>query len=242
MNLYAYCVSDEITTSTIESVTGVAGAGTRVVQYEKLAAVVSKFDGEQVAVSRENVLAHNHVLARVLAQTTPLPFRFGTVVSAARLQHYIESQEALLLTTLARVRGCVEMSVKIMWDVEAIKRETAERIANAGTHGDIDNLARGRGTAFLAAKRRAHLGDESLKQQAEEIKTWFVECIGDVVRESRVDLRPAEALVLQAAYLVERECLDVYRERIRRAREERPHLRFLTSGAWPPYSFSDVRA
>lgn len=242
MNLYAYCLGDQITARMVESLAGVAGAGARLIQYGGIAVVVSEIEDERVAVSRENVLAHHRVVAHVLAETTPLPFRFGTVVSAARLQNYMETDRVSLLASLARVRGCVEMSVKIIWDVEKLRNEAAEQSTKVGAQSRDGNIRMGSGAAFLAAKRRTMIGSEWLKKRAEEMAAWIAKHVGDAARESHVNVRPLDALVVQAAHLVERERLEIYRTRIRQAREERPDIHFLTSGAWPPYSFSDVRS
>src|SRR5205823_5101757 len=120
MNLYAYCLSDEVTDNTIKSEIGMAGAKPRLIRCGEIAAVVSEFDDEQVNVTRENVLAHERVVRRVLSETTPLPFRFGTVVTEAQLQSYLDSQRDSLKAQLERVRGCVEMSVKVIWNPEDI--------------------------------------------------------------------------------------------------------------------------
>src|ERR1051326_6792806 len=126
-NLYAYCLSDEVTEGAIESATGIAGAKPKLVRCGEIAAVVSEFDDEQVKVTRENVLAHEGVVRRVLAETTPLPFRFGTVTSEEKLQGYLDSQQDSLKAQLNRVRGCVEMSVKVIWNLEAVRREVERR-------------------------------------------------------------------------------------------------------------------
>ena len=86
MNLYAYCLSDEVVSGIDESVVGVAGAVPRLLERGEIRAVVSDFGEERVAVTRENVLAHERVVRRVLMDATPLPFRFGTVTSEARLE------------------------------------------------------------------------------------------------------------------------------------------------------------
>src|SRR5919205_1455506 len=116
MRFYAYCLSDEVTGRMIESAAGVPCAGEpRLIQCGGIAAVVSELEAERVGLTRENVFAHERVIGRVLAHTTPLPFRFGTVVSASRLEAYIDSQREFLQAQLARVRGSVEMSVKVIW-------------------------------------------------------------------------------------------------------------------------------
>jgi Gas vesicle synthesis protein GvpL/GvpF len=240
MKLYAYCLSDEVAARTVESEIGLAGAKPRLIWCKEIAAVVSEFDDEKAAVTRENVLAHERIVRRVLVETTPLPFRFGTIVSEARLQSYLNSQHASLRAQLARVRGCVEMSVKVIWKPEAIRHEDENLDAQVEIVGEAGQTTRGSGTAFLAAKRREILGDETLKARAEELSAWLASCLGDAVRESVVSLQPSESLVLSAAHLVERARLDEYREALRQARRERSELHFLTSGAWPPYSFTSA--
>ena len=238
MNLYAYCLSDEVTPDLIERVQGLAGSEARLIEYQSLKAVVSDFHGEHASVTRENILAHESVIHRVLAVTTPLPFRFGVVTTAARLESYISSHEDALLAQLARARGAVEMSVKIIWNAEAVKRTLTEREGGDAVKGASEII--GPGAAFLAAKRREVAGDEALKKQAGEIARWLEDHLKNIVRESSVRIFPTRGMVIAAAHLVERGRLDEYRARIAQARNERADLRFLTSGAWPPYSFCDL--
>ena len=245
MPFYAYCLSDEVTDRMIESMAGVAGAGApRLIQYGGIAAVVSQLEAERVGLTRENVFAHERVVGRVLAHTTPLPFRFGTVVSASQLEGYMNSQREFLQAQLARVRGSVEMSVKLVWNLEAVRREAAASDALKGGATEDESGAEplGLGAAFMVAKRREILGDEALRSEASEIASWLSERLGDAVREMEVRVRPMEALVVAAAHMVLRERIEEYQERLRAARLERPDLHFLTSGPWPPYSFIQARS
>jgi Gas vesicle synthesis protein GvpL/GvpF len=52
MNLYAYCLSDEVTAGAVEHVVGVAGARARLVERAGISAVVSEYDEEKIAVTR----------------------------------------------------------------------------------------------------------------------------------------------------------------------------------------------
>jgi hypothetical protein len=233
MNLYAYCLSDELTPDALESINGIQGAAARVVRYESISAVVSDFEGERADVTRENVFAHDLVIRQVLARLTPLPFRFGMVVSAGQLEAYIASRRDSLLSQLARVRNSVEMSVKIIWDAEAVKQAALAEVTREGSKSD----AQGPGADFLRAKRREIIGDKALKARAENLAEWLREKLGDSVREAVAQTLSSEAMAVRASHLVERARLREYRERIAQAREERGDLRFLTSGPWPPYSF-----
>lgn len=256
MNLYAYCLSNEVTTQMIEAVAGVAGASPVLIEHEGLGVVVSRYQGEAVKVTRENVLAHERVIQRVLTATTPLPFRFGTLVNEARLRNYLALQSSALDAQLKRVRGSVEMSVKLIQNREAFEGATVEQhltVSNEG-HSAADHSAEeksaeskisnhpvsGAGTAYLETKRRAFVGDELRQERAEELAGWLTARLASVVRESEVSVRPQGALFVTAAFLVERVRLEEYRARLREAENERREIHFLTSGPWPPYSFCSL--
>jgi hypothetical protein len=281
MSLYVYCLGDAAGAESSGDLRGVGGARVRVAAFGRLAAVVSEFEGEAAEVSAENVRAHNRVNAAALAHTTPLPFRFGTVTSEQRLADYVAENEGALLDALARVRGCVEMSVKVRREAEAGgRRQTAggggqeagdksegagakNEGAQAGSEAEprfdaaegvgvarVDvaaggdalkgSAAVGRGTAFLLSKRREILGDEALRRRAEEVAAWLASRVSGLVRESSARVSPSEALFVRAAHLVERARLEEYRARVRELTAERADLHFLSSGPWPPYSFSEI--
>jgi hypothetical protein len=219
----------------------VAGIKPRLLPCGDIAAVVSDFEGEKVAVERENVFAHERVVQRVLQHVTPLPFRFGTLVTTERLEGYVEANRAALIKNLGHVHGTVEMSVKIIWNAEDGNRQGQKAVTEGGaSEEEAEHTAPGKGAAYLAARRREILGDELLKERAEELAAWLNESVGEAAIGHDVQLRPGESLVVRAAYLVRRAGLNDYQERVEKARHERVALRFLTSGPWPPYSFSNI--
>ncbi|HEV7842497.1 MAG TPA: GvpL/GvpF family gas vesicle protein [Pyrinomonadaceae bacterium] len=240
MALYAYCLSDDMTGSMLEGVTGVAGAVPRLVPCGAIAAVVSDFEGERVSIERESVFAHERVVQRVLKHVTPLPFRFGTLVTKEKLEGYVEANRDVLIKSMERVRGRVEMSVKIIWSTEDVRREGLKTEGADAAMEEDEPQAAGKGTAYLAARRREIMGDKLLKERAEELAAWLSERIGEAANDREVQVRPDESLVVRAAFLVERGRLHDYQERVEEARAARASLRFLTSGPWPPYSFSNI--
>lgn len=233
MSFYVYCLSEEAAPLALEDVTGIRGAMVCVMSFGSIQAVVSKQD-ERVGVTRENVIAHQAVINRALAQTTPVPCRFGTAVTAEELEKYIDSNKAKLEALFERVRGSVEMNIKVIWDKEEIRRAAT----GVSTASGIENLSPGR--AFLMARQREIAGDETLKRSSEDIARWLKESFSGITRETSIAVRPAEAMVIKAAFLVEHSRIDLYRERVRLLREQRSDLRFMMSGPWPPYSFAEI--
>ena len=235
MSLYAYCLCQELDATALETVTGLAGETPFALEYNGIAAVVSKVEGSPVTVTRENVLSHEKVISQVFAQTTPLPFRFGVLLKPAELDGFVESNRKSLAAMLARVRGTAEMSVKIIDESRQVDGAAHERRKPAEAGAGI-----GEGAMFLAEKQRALEENRISEERAGEIAIWLGERLAGVVSNTFVRLRPSGGLAVKAAHLVERRRLDEYRETLKLAREERRTLLFLTSGPWPPYSFCDL--
>ncbi|MFL6337038.1 MAG: GvpL/GvpF family gas vesicle protein [Pyrinomonadaceae bacterium] len=234
MSLYVYCLGDDLRGAAFEGLAGVGGACVRLLTLGGLAAVVSEAGDEASFANEENLLAHNRVNAAALAVSTPLPCRFGTRTAPERLADYISTHEAMLAAALARVRGCVEMSVKIMETPEGRKAEVGS-VESGGVE-----VAAGAGTAFLLKKRREILGEEGARRRTEEAAAWLASGVAELARETAARLSPPEAIFVRAAHLVERPHVADYRARLRALAAGRQDFRLLTSGPWPPYSFSDI--
>jgi hypothetical protein len=236
MSLYVYCLGEGLRGATFEGLDGVGGARVRVLEVGALAAVVSEASDAAAAVNEENLLAHNRVNAAALAVTTPLPCRFGTRAAAERLTEYVSTNEAALAAALARVRGCVEMSVKLL-----AKSEVNSRKSEVEDEAVVpDPGAAGAGTAFLLKKRRELLGEEGARRRAEGAAAWLAEGLAGLARETAERLSPSEGIFVRASHLVERARTEEYRARLRALAAARTDLRLLTSGPWPPYSFSEM--
>lgn len=226
MKLYVYCLAEKID-ALAEPVSGISGANVEVLEVEGLSLLVSRYESESALVTRENVLTHDSVVRSVLNEITPLPFRFGSVVTEQQLASYIRTHRKTLEMKLAQVRGCLEMSVKIIWDTDE---------AEAGSNRD--DL--GPGAAFLHQKQREIRGGEHRAEKAKQVSAWLSEQVEGLVRQEEVSLCPTEKLIVAASHLVQREQVAEYREHIAEARKTRPELHFLVSGPWPPYTFCNI--
>jgi hypothetical protein len=227
MKLYVYCLAERIDALTTP-VSGISGARVDLITVVDFSLLVSEFEGDSVPITRENVLNHDNVVRSVLNQTTPLPFRFGSVVDEERLSSYVISRREALLAKLAQLRGCIEMSVKIIWNTDQKEIEENSRTVE------------GPGAEFLKQKQREILGGEHRAEVAKEVSAWLSDQVQSLVRQEEVSLCPTEKLIVAAAHLVDRQEATKYRERLAEARKTRPELHFLVSGPWPPYTFSNI--
>ena len=226
MKLYVYCLAGNIDALKAPAV-GISGAPVELLKVQDFALLVSRLAGESALVTRENVLTHDTVVRSVLHETTPLPFRFGSVVTEQQLDSYLNTHRADLKAKLAQVRGCVEMSVKIISNT--VQGEFTERADDEGP-----------GARFLKQKRREILGGERRTEEAKQVAAWLNQQLAKYVEQEEVSLCPTEKLIVAAAHLISRDDVTEYRERLADARKTRPELHFLVSGPWPPYTFSNI--
>ncbi len=216
MRRYVYCLAENIE-QPAEPLSGISGAGVDVIRIEGFSLLVSEFEGDRVPVTRDNALAHAAVVRSILNETTPLPFRFGTVADEQQLRNYVASHRAALQAKLVSVRGCVELSVKIIWHADAEPNSSSD----------------GPGARFLKQKQlRA--------AQAKEVAAWLGEQVRALIKDEQVSLGSTDKLIVSAAHLVDRGSVAAYRGQLTEARKTRPELHFLVSGPWPPYSFSNI--
>jgi gas vesicle protein GvpL/GvpF len=66
------------------------------------------------AANPKTLALHHDVVASTLDAHAVLPFRYGTVVGDGEAETWLGTQHAALEAALAQVRGCVEMSVKLL--------------------------------------------------------------------------------------------------------------------------------
>ena len=230
MNFYLYCLSEKLSEFDC-STAGILDKLVEIISFDEIDIVASQLGKPTVPATRENVLRHESVVRKVLMEKTPLPFRFGTIVGKEGIEGFVKGRRAALVDRLGKVRDCVELSVKVIWS----KAETENGEAESDR---VENL--GAGAAFLLAKRKELLGDQKLTLEAEEISEWLRELLSGVVRNQMVNVQPKEKLVFAGAYLVARELVPEFREKLTRAMAERPDLHFLSSGPWPPYTFANI--
>jgi hypothetical protein len=228
MKVYAYCLTEDID-SLPAPLKGINGARVRLHKAGGFALVVSDFSGEAIPINRDNALAHAAVVKSILEMTTPLPFRFGTFGTEQQLESYVTSRRDALQAKVDLVRGCVEMSLKIIWD-----REQTGEPARSDQEEDKP------GTAFLAQKRREILGSEERAEEAKKIAEWLEGSLAEVVRQTRIKTNPTEKLLLAAAHLVYRGLGEHYRKSLKETLEKRADLHYLISGPWAPYSFANI--
>ena len=100
---------------------GIEGNPVHTISEGGLAAVVCGIEGARIRPERRHLAAHQGVLKRLLADTTPLPLSFGTLADSPQAIHrFLRRHQHAFLEQLERVAGQVEMGVRVTWDAPNI--------------------------------------------------------------------------------------------------------------------------
>jgi hypothetical protein len=196
-----------------------------------LMAITSPIEGA-VPLSRDNLLCHERVIEALMCTRAVLPARFGTTTEGTeRLQQTLEAQSASFSANLNRVRGKVEIAVRVGWQPEAAEPQPRPRAADV-----LDG--RGYMQALLAQTQH----NQRQRATAEELAARLSARLADLADAVVEKVLPAPQLLLKAAYLVRREHVSEIKQRIETLRADHPALAILATGPWPAYSFVEEGA
>ncbi len=220
---------------------GVADAELHLITNDAVAAVVSPLLHTKVRPERRHLAAHQQVLAELMEQEALLPVSFGTVAaSAAGVRKFLAANRKALAAQLERVRGKVEMGVRVTWDVPNIFEYFVDR---------HDELRQARDRLFGAQGAPAHdeklaigrLFERLLEEDREAHATRVEEKLAARCSFLRRDKCRAEKEVMNLACLVGRQYLADFEEAVfAAARDFDNSFAFDYNGPWPPYHFVEL--
>jgi hypothetical protein len=215
-------------------VRAVAGAGA--------SAIVSDVPEGWRAARRQDVEAHDRVVAELLGAGTVVPLRFGTVFAsdAEVRERLLDRHGDTLDRLLSRLAGHVQMTVRAYYVEDQLLRTVLARRpqlkARADALRDIPVVA--------SQPERIALGQavaEAVEEQRALDEELLVRAFAEVAVEVRADPPASERQAANLQLLVaerDRPRLDAAVDRLAREQGARLSLRYV--GPLPPYSFSDL--
>jgi Gas vesicle synthesis protein GvpL/GvpF len=165
---------------------------------------------------------HEEVLEALLEAGPVLPARFGVrFADREALRVEVQSRSAEFAKALARVRGRVEVSVRLL----------AREDAPEPTDEHVDRAA-GPGARYLLER----LGERrEAARKLESVRTR----LAPLAIAERSRLLPRPGTPASAAFLVERSDLERFRREAQELERELQDVALVCTGPWPPYNFAD---
>jgi len=212
------------------------------VTHGDISAIVSKTPVFIFDPTRENALAHQHVIETVMKASTIIPMSFGAVFRTDDdVRKLLKSVYAPLKDALKQMAGKLEFGLKVTWDrdqvIEELKREEEDirRLQQEIARKHMQST-------YLARMQLGRMIDQALVERAAGYAREIYDVLRPVCVASRGNRPIGDKMIMNAAFLIEREKEADFDAAVNRiARRFGGRLHFKYTGPWPPYNFVNIR-
>lgn len=238
---YLYAIVDGSSDGRTFEFSGLDGLAVHTIGDGAAAAIVSDLPNQKLRPERRRLAAHHAVLKELMAEYTVLPMAFGLMADGPEaVRRILRLNHDAIAEQCHRVRGRVEMGLRVCWDVANIfeymiglhdeLRALRDQVFRGGrTPSQDDKIDLGRAfDRLLSASRDAHLQrvTGALQSHATEIRS---------------NPPRTEREVLNLACLVESDKQQAFEQGVLLvARRFDNNFSFDINGPWPPHNFVDM--
>ena len=241
---YIYCVID----TNQDRYFGPIGVGDRsdevlTIGYDDLSMVVSNHPLTEIEVNRENMIAHEKVIEKVMEEfDSVLPVRFGTIASNAdEIRNLLDRRYREFKNLLRDINHKIELDVKGLWkNMDAVFDEIIEENKEIKKAKEkIRNM--GQNINVRSKIEIGKLVDEALQKKKEK----ETQCISDVLQKVYVDLTRnktvSDEMFMNAAFLVDRGREKEFDNIMDDLNEEyKDRVKFKYTGPLPVFNFTNI--
>ena len=210
------------------------------VNYRDLGAIVSDVPIAPLDSTRENVLAHERVNEIVMRDHTVIPMSFGTIFKTREdILELLRSAYDAFNDVLNKMQDKLEFGLKVLWDRDEIVRIIEQE--DEDIHRLKDEISSQKGSTYFARMQYGRLIDNALQQRSEQYVAEFLQRLRNVSVASRINRAIGDKMIMNAAFLVQRDQEPAFDGRIKEIASEFDKLTFKYTGPWPPYNFVNIR-
>lgn len=237
---YLYAVTEGTPARTYGDI-GIGGCEVYSLAAGQVVAIVSDLHKEKILPERSHLAAHQAVLKKLMAETTPLPMSFGILADGPEaVRKMLLRNQRPLLEQLRSVAGKVEMGLRVTWEVTNI----FEYFVN--THPELraarDRLLGGHHEPTQEQKIEVgrmfdQLLNEDREDYADQVEEILTPHCPEIVRTKCRNERE----VMNLACLVARDALSQFENSVfEAAKHFDNNFAFDYNGPWAPHNFVEI--
>jgi len=222
---------------------GVADAEVYTINLQRLAAVVSDTELNEIDPTRKNVLAHTVVQDQLLKSYTFLPMSFGMIAGGNdQVVNVLRGNYQSLTQELARLSGKIEVELKVFWDQQAMIMELQSESKEL-----VRLKARLNTTSSLVEKQNLLMEAGMLVERvALDWKTRYAGKVYDVLKGMSADAKLNNTIgvknILNASFLIDQSHeADFQKEVYVLDSQYKGKVNFKYVGPLPPYNFINLK-
>jgi hypothetical protein len=230
--VYVYAII-EAPPAVLNDMTGIHDQPLRICAHDGVGIVFSDSAAGTLRPTPPNVWRHEQIAERLMKNHAVLPARFGTVLpDPEAVEDTLARHHEAFAEGLRRVRGCVELGVRVMW-----QSEPGVGANGSGPAAPPIDAPGASGRAYLAARLAEEQRRRATVRRAAVLSGELDDAFRSCAADGTFQVLPSPQFVMTGAYLVPRDRAAEFRRRVEDAGAAHPDLRLLCTGPWPPYHF-----
>jgi hypothetical protein len=222
---------------------GVGDAEVYTLNHQKIAAVISDIELQEIDPTRKNVRAHTSVQDELFKEYTLLPMGFGMIASSEdEAQRLLEKNHDSFIRELRRLSGKIEIGLKVFWDREAMISEIE------GENQEFTNLKMKINAASSPVEAQNLLVEAGklVERIAIDWKHKYIRTIYTALEELSVDARLNDPVgiknILNGSFLMDKSREKEFQEEVYKLDSKyQGKVNFKYVGPLPPYSFVNLK-
>jgi hypothetical protein len=213
-----------------------------VVRHQKIGALTSDAEFDQIEVGRDEIMAHAQALERALEHGPVLPMRFGVVMESEQAvrDQLLAPHRAELEAQLDEMEDKVEVNVKGIYDEPAILREVVAEDREVAQLKEITSTR----TEAASYPERIRLGELiglALEDKRAADSAAIIERLAKHAVAVDVGEAVHERMAVNCSFLIKRAELDKFDRALDALADgQGGRIRFKYAGPLPPHSFVEL--
>ena len=210
--IYLYAITDPL--SPPAGVTGLEDAPLQTLEAGALAGVYTTHEGLEFTPEPSLLWRHDQVIEQLMEMAAALPLRFGTVLEHTdQLRAILLREQDRFRSMLERVRGCVELAVRV-----GLPPEPEAPVTD--------------GAAYMQTKLAA-------QRERERVASGVLAPLRELATATSARKPLGNGGVVSESYLVKRDVVEPFVATVKELQAQHEGLAVSCTGPWGPYSFVD---
>jgi len=222
---------------------GIGGRGDEVytISYKDISAVVSNSPIKKYSTSRENFIAHEKAIEKVMENYNVLPVRFCTITEDEdKIKKILESEYDRFKGLLDWIRGKKELGVKAIFEKDVIYNHIVEKYKDIKALKEKLSSLPPEKTHY----QRIQIGrmvEIALEKEKEIFKKKILDAFSPLAVEVKDNNTYGERMIINSAFLIEKDIEDGFDKKMNELDEEYGNIiKFKYVGTLPPFNFVNL--
>jgi hypothetical protein len=235
VKLYLYGIIDSGDTIR-DVIRGLKGSSVCNVPYCDIGAAVSEMNGSIQTATEGDILQHEEVVERLMADFTVLPMRFLSIADGIEdVISIMQSCYKDFRDNLDRLRDKREFGIKVLWPADKIRQDIIKALEEAGQKTKESCTSANK--KYVMERFKQYKIDKAFEAKADKLIRAIDKILCRFAAEKKLQKLKTANLLLDAVYLVEKSRQNSFREAFSHIKDANAELKFLFSGPWPAYNF-----